>query len=230
MSRQFDRFMVDVAIGTNRKLRRLPVVERWVYVAGVLSIAAQSPMRGALLITDGEAATASDIAAQATVPVRHARSTLASLTRLGMLDEDAEGVLWVHDWDKINPEPKPSDSPAATRERKRRQREAQRQSVSVTRDLGVTPPQSHAPEVEGGKLEVGSTPQPPQAGGRQRTRLAFDEEVKTYTVEVLGLTQPDAWQNVRHAIQSVGARTNDEVLAWIEKWRPDLLEQQEAAA
>ena len=124
MSRAFSKFMVDVGIGTNRKLRRLPVGERWVYVAGVLAIAAQSPVRGSLLITDGEPATVADIAAEATVPTRLARQAIESLTRLGMLQLDEYGVFWVHDWDKVNPEPKPSDSPVATRERKRKQRAA----------------------------------------------------------------------------------------------------------
>ena len=54
MSAKFDRFMVVNDIGTGRKLRRLPVVQRWTYVAGVLAIASQSPIRGALLIHDGE--------------------------------------------------------------------------------------------------------------------------------------------------------------------------------
>lgn len=197
MSQAFDCFMVESRIGTNRKLRRLPVVQRWTFVAGVLALAAQSPLRGALLITDGVPVTAEDVAKEATVPVRDARAALGSLRELGMLELDEHGVEWVHDWDTINPDPRPSDSREATRERKRRQRAKARStavsparerftsvsrafhepfhdqdlSVSrtfhgaahaphqtpterqipthVTRDIGVTSRECHAPEEEG---------------------------------------------------------------------------------
>lgn len=122
MSAVFDRFMVANNIGTNRKLRRLPVAQRWIYVAGVLALASQSPIRGALLITDGELVTPEDLAEEATVKVSEAKAALESFRRLGMLDRDEHGVEWVHDWDTLNPSPKPSDSPEATRARKREQR------------------------------------------------------------------------------------------------------------
>lgn len=165
MGQSFTKFMVDVRIGTNRKIRRLTVGERWVYVAGVLALAAQSPMRGALLISDDEPVTPKDIASEASVSERQARAAMASLISLGMLDEDADGVLWVHDWDKLNPDPKPSNSPEATRERKRKQRRKDRAAANVTRDRGVTEGECHAPEVE--EEEELTPPYPPQAGGAQ---------------------------------------------------------------
>jgi hypothetical protein len=171
VSQSFDRFMVMVGIGTNRKLRRLPVVQRWTYVAGVLALAAQSPMRGALLITDGEPATAEDVAQEATVPLKDARAALASLRRLGMLTRDEHGIEWVHDWEAVNPDPKPSASPEAARKRKREQRARER--AERERHAGVTPPKgvtsgvtsakSHAPEEEGEGVHPPSVP--PQAGG-----------------------------------------------------------------
>lgn len=164
MSR-FDRFMVANAIGTNRKLRRLPVAQRWVYVAGVLAIASQSPLRGALLIADDEPATAEDIAQEATVKVADARAALSSFRKLGMLEVDENGIEWVHDWDAMNPSPKPSDTPAAARERKRRQRDRER---GAKRDNGVTSRDCHAPEVE---VEEQQPPQPPASGGSNALRV-----------------------------------------------------------
>lgn len=247
MARTFDRFMVDVGIGTNRKVRRLPVAERWVYVAGILSLAAQSPMRGALLIADGEPATADDIAAQATVPVKHAHDTLQSLHRLGMLDEDTDGVLWVHDWDKINPEPKPSDSPAATRERKRRQREERRNSLSVTRDMSVTPPPGHAPEVEGEvEVEVGSTPKPPQAGAaisvvapakpngsRTRDLASYHDQLGEWVSEHFPGCLPKSVSMVAGAVRADGREPTPDAIRQFAEAHPNfaaLLQPQEAAA
>lgn len=139
MSAVFDRFMVANGIGTNRKLRRLPVEQRWAYVAGVLALASQSPIRGALLITDGEPVTAQDIAHEATIKPAQAAAALASFRKLGMLERDEHGIEWVHDWDRLNPSPKPSDSPDATRARKRDQRARDKAASG-----GVTSHPSHA--------------------------------------------------------------------------------------
>lgn len=155
MSAVFDRFMCANSIGTNRKLRRLPVAQRWTYVAGVLALASQSPIRGALLITDGEPVTAEDVAQEATVSLTVAKAALESFRKLGMLDRDEHGVEWVHDWDKLNPSPKPSDSPDATRARKRDQRARDKAARG-----GVTSRPGHAMsrgEVEG----EGKTTTPP---------------------------------------------------------------------
>ena len=177
----FDRFMVANSIGTNRKLRRLPVAQRWVYVAGVLALASQSPIRGALLITDSEPATEEDVAQEATVRLAEARAAMESFRRLGMLERDADGVEWVHDWDSMNKDPKPSDSPDATRARKRAQRAKHKAQchADVTRDNG----KCHAPEVEvkerkdppnppTGGAETFAPPRP--AGRRQRESADFD--------------------------------------------------------
>lgn len=177
MARVFDRYMVQVGVGTNRKLRRLPVAQRWAYVAGVLSLAAQSPIRGALLIADGEPVTDLDVAEEATISVKDARAAMESLRKLGMLDRDAEGVEWVHDWDALNPDPKASDSPEATRERKRKERQRKRGHTSVTPASRVTPVQRHAPEEE---VEGKSDPPSPPTGGRERDHQAFAEQMEAW--------------------------------------------------
>jgi hypothetical protein len=171
VSATFDRFMVSNSIGTNRKLRRLPVAQRWIYVAGVLALASQSPIRWALLITDGEPVTAEDLAQEATVKLSDAKAALASFRRFGMLERDADGVDWVHDWDSMNKDPKPSDSPDATRARKRAQRDREREGrhANVTRDN----PGCHAPEVEERKKE--KPPVGPQGGNNNIDEVSMGD-------------------------------------------------------
>lgn len=188
MSAVFDRFMVSNSIGTNRKLRRLPVTQRWVYVAGVLALASQSPIRGALLITDGEPVTAEDLAEEATVKLADARAALESFRRLGMLDRDDHGIEWVHDWDTMNPSPKPSDSPDATRARKRAQRERDKAARN-----GVTSRAGHAMsrrEVEG-EVEGKAVGSPDNVGvGAPAARTTpHPEASKDLADEVTGILQ-----------------------------------------
>jgi N-terminal phage replisome organiser (Phage_rep_org_N) len=138
MSRRgFDSMLVEIKLGGNRKFRRLSPPERWCAVFGVWAIAAQSPVRGTLLIAEGVAAVDEDFAAEADVTVAVARSTLAKMRELRMLEQDEDGVECVHDWDKHQPEPRPSETPEERRRRKREQRERERSPAGyddVTRD------------------------------------------------------------------------------------------------
>jgi hypothetical protein len=120
--RAFDHFMVHTDIGRNRKLRRrFSVEERWCYVAGVLVIAATSPIRGRLLI-GGDPAGVEDIADEAGVKLQVARSTLDKLRSLEMVYPDPElDCERVHDFEDHNPEPK-KDPTAADRMRRHRDR------------------------------------------------------------------------------------------------------------
>lgn len=233
MARAFDRFMVADDIGTNRKLRRLPVAQRWVYVAGVLALAAQSPIRGALLIADGEPATEDDVAMQATVPVKDARAALAAFRRLGMLDADEDGVEWVHDWDKMNKDPKPSDEPSAARDRKRRQRAKSRAGhADVTRDNAGVSRESHAPEVEvEEEVEELHPPTPPQAGGtdlppipvkepgnRARSLDAFNAQVNEYARRRFpNLPSPEREQMIRSAL-GANITTHQGIAEFVNRW------------
>lgn len=121
--REFDSFLVHTKIGSSRKLGRVPASHRWVWVAGVLALAAESPIRGSLLIQVGEpAADKYDIARMAGVPVATAAKALEAFKRLGMLDWDSElECLRVRNWDRYQPQP-PSEARDRARERKRRQR------------------------------------------------------------------------------------------------------------
>lgn len=132
--RAFAHFMVANDIGRNLKLARMKPAERWAYVAGVLSIAAQAEMRGTLLI--GRApADERDVARQADVPVTVARAALKQLRTLGVLERDADGIEWVHDFGVHNPQPRRDETAA---ERAQRYRDKQRASRDAPRD--VTPP------------------------------------------------------------------------------------------
>ena len=181
MSAEFDSFLVKARIGGSRTLRRLTPAERWCYVAGVLALAAESPIRGALLIAEGIPVTVADLAAQAGVPKSTAASSVEKLCQLGKLEHDDElGCLIVVRWHHHQPEPKPSDSREAWRERKRRQRERERDShAGHTRD--VTP--SSRPEVEVGKLREEKTPPKPPASGGQRRQQKFQEELRHFVDE-----------------------------------------------
>lgn len=141
--RRFDSILVSIDIGASRTMRRLSVAERWTFVAGVLSLAAKSPIRGALLIARGEPVSTDDIAEQAGVTKAIAQGAMDKLIRLDVLEWDEEiGGYIVVNWNDYQREPKSSDSREAWRERKQRQRDKETESrPDVPRDshAGVTP-------------------------------------------------------------------------------------------
>jgi hypothetical protein len=123
VSRGYDCILLYTKIGSDRKLRRLAPDQRWAFVAGVLSLAAQSPDRGRLLVAEGMPVTEEDIAEEAGVSIDVARSTLAKLRELGIVVTDEDGVQAPGKWETWQPRPRPSESREATRERQRRKRE-----------------------------------------------------------------------------------------------------------
>lgn len=141
--KRFDSILVRVDIGASRTMRRLTVAERWTFVAGVLALASKSPLRGALLVADGEPVTTTDIADQAGVPNATAKSSLDKLRRLKVVEWDDDiGALIVVNWHDYQREPRASDSRQAWRDRKAKQREREAMSrADVTRDshADVTP-------------------------------------------------------------------------------------------
>lgn len=139
MSRHpFLAVMVDIRIGQNLKLARLPVAERWCFLA-VLCIAAMASPRGCLRVGEREA-DASDLALQANVKLAVARSAVAHFGEAGMLERDEELGCWrVTNWDDWQREPR---SDATNTERQRRHRERHREDRNVTHNV------SNAGEVE----------------------------------------------------------------------------------
>jgi len=81
----------------DRKLRRLPVVQRWTWVA-VLAAARQSPQPGLLLVGD-DAMNADDLADIAGVSVKDAKASIEAFAATGLI-EDVDGVWSVVSWGK----------------------------------------------------------------------------------------------------------------------------------
>lgn len=130
-SSKFQCYMVKVGAGRHAKFARLTDGERVAHFLGVLSIAAQSPIRGYLLVGD-HAAGAEEIASEASVSRRTAQSTIDKLTKVGVLEHDDDlGAWFVHDWADVNPEPK-KDATAAERQRRHRERLRLARNGSVT--------------------------------------------------------------------------------------------------
>lgn len=124
MSR-FDRFMVYVDIGRDEKLARLTDAERLCHIAGVLALAAKSPIRGRLLVGELEASPR-EVGRMAAVSDRVAKSTIDKLVLVGVLLRDDEYDCWrVHNWEVYNPEPK-ADTTAAERAQRYRDRRRER--------------------------------------------------------------------------------------------------------
>jgi hypothetical protein len=129
VSARFDKFMIHVDIGTDEKLADFTHAERLCHIAGVLALAAKSPVRGCLIVGDLEA-TPSHIAKRAGVPLGVAKSTLKKLTEAGILIADDDlGCLRVHNWERFNPSPK-QDTGNAARQARWRKRQADRNAES----------------------------------------------------------------------------------------------------
>lgn len=165
----FDSFLLHVDTSHDRKFRRLTVPQRLCFITGVLALAAKSPIRGALLITESEPVTVADVAEQAGVSKGVAKATLDKLAALGMVRTDtALGCQVVSNWTKYQKEPRPSETPEAWAERKRKQREkspvepnADERPANVPRDNG-----SGRPDMSRGeeKRREELPPQTPQGG------------------------------------------------------------------
>ena len=162
-SDKFDRYMIALGAARHVKFRRLTVPERHAFFLGVLSVAAQAPIRGCLLVGDLQA-EAADVAAEADVPEKVATSAMEKLRLVGVIYTDDDlGCERVHDFDDWNPAPK-RDATAAERMQRYRDRKKARNADAVTEP--VTAPVTRngrngdAPEVE---VEE-KTPPTPQGG------------------------------------------------------------------
>jgi hypothetical protein len=106
MAGKFDRYMVEKGAGKHAKFARFTDGERCAHFLGVLSIAAQAPIRGYLLVGEQEAGAA-EVSVEAAVTKAQAETALVKLKRIGVLERDNEvGAWFVHDWADMNPEPK----------------------------------------------------------------------------------------------------------------------------
>lgn len=174
-SAKFDRYMVVTGAARHAKFRRLTIPERHAFFLGVLSIAAQAPIRGCLLVGN-LAADAGDVASEADVPEKVAESAMVKLRLVGVLLADDElGCEVVHDFHEWNPAPK---SDATNAERQRRYRDklkasrnggvTRNETPTVTRDRNDSLRASAPAEVEVEVEEKKTPPTPQQAGGSDR--------------------------------------------------------------
>lgn len=157
MSARFDKFMIHVDIGTDEKLAGFSDSERLCHIAGVLAIAAKSPMRGCLVVGDLEA-TAEHVARRAGVTARVAKSTMKKLTEAGILIYDDDlGCLRVHNWERFNPAPK-KDTGNAERQARWRKRQAARNASRNAIRNALRNAESNARNADEGEGEAEVTP------------------------------------------------------------------------
>lgn len=113
--------------------RRFSESERLCWFVGVLSIASASPIRGWLFIAPNEPATPDDIAEEAGVSVKTARSALDKLKRYGMVEHDETVHCdFVPNFDVHNPAPKKDPTNAVRQQRYRDRQNALLSNGSVT--------------------------------------------------------------------------------------------------
>jgi hypothetical protein len=161
--------MLKLGVGSHPKLARLTDAEFRAHVAGVLAVAAASPVRGCLLVGDLPA-EAADIARAAGVSTRVATTAIRKLKAVGVLYENEEfRCLCVHDWDDVNPQPK-HDSTAAERQRRHRSRRDNRNGHGAV-TAGVTPP-----EVKKGKKDVANAPSSSSSDAKRADVKPSDED------------------------------------------------------
>lgn len=82
----------------DRKIRRLDFEQRWIWSA-MLAAAADSPVRGLLLVAEDVPMTAGELAEFAGVKERKVRDTLSLTTKLRMTTV-ADGLIRITNWDK----------------------------------------------------------------------------------------------------------------------------------
>ena len=84
-------------IKRDRKLRRLPLAQRWLYVC-VLCIAKESPVPGWLLLGENMLVTYEDLADEAAISVEEAKAGMQTFIDQQMIEE-VEGRWRVRTWD-----------------------------------------------------------------------------------------------------------------------------------
>lgn len=124
------RFYVE-SIG-DRKVRRLSMTQRWIWLA-VLSAAGDSPERGYLLVAEGVPMTADEIAEFAGVKVREVSDALTLMITLQMITVVEDDVLKVTNWHKRQYE---SDS-STPRTRTHRERSKERSNDVLGTAIGT---------------------------------------------------------------------------------------------
>lgn len=130
-------FRCYTEIKRDRKLRRLPINYRWIWVA-ILAMAKESPIQGQLLISENIPATIEDIADEAAADIEETEQAIQKFIEQDMMHEE-DGVLILTNWDKRQ---YASDS---STERVRKHRQQKNETLLKRYSNGeVTPPEAEA--------------------------------------------------------------------------------------
>jgi len=122
-------------IKNDRKLRRLPPGQRWLWIV-IMTIAKESPRSGWLLLSKNVPVTLEDLADEADISIEETEAGMNSFTVQEMI-ENVDGIWHLTNWEKRQYE---SDS---STERVRRHRENTKQNTMLQKRYGnvtVTPP------------------------------------------------------------------------------------------
>ncbi|PMQ02385.1 MAG: hypothetical protein CBR30_01715 [Dictyoglomus sp. NZ13-RE01] len=117
-------------ITRDRKIRRLPISYRWIWIA-ILCMAKESPIEGKLLLSEHLPITVEDISDEAQVPVEEVKKAIEVFKEQYMLHEE-DNVLVVTNWNKRQ---YVSDSSS---ERVKRYREKKKSVTGMKRYSNVT--------------------------------------------------------------------------------------------
>lgn len=176
MARKNPWFRLYTEMVKDRKIRRLDVAHRWLWIA-VLTAASESPHPGLLLLTDGHPLDAHDLADIASLPLKDVRCGLQMLEQRGMVVIES-GVWSVPKWGE-----RQYRSDTST-ERVKAFRERQERADGTAHETAVkrsNPVTGNAPEAET-EAETDVTPPtpPPELGAVDNRSLShghypFDE-------------------------------------------------------
>jgi predicted phage replisome organizer len=90
-------FRCYTEIKRDRKLRRLPIAHRWIWVV-LMAIAKESPSEGRLLLSEDLPITVDDIADEAAVDVEEVEQAIERFKEQNMIHEE-DGVYVLTNWD-----------------------------------------------------------------------------------------------------------------------------------
>lgn len=86
-------------ITRDRKIRRLPPAQRWVWIA-LLCMAKESPVQGKLLLAENVPVNVDDIVDEAGVDKDDVEAALEAFEKQGMIEYDENGVIVIKNWHK----------------------------------------------------------------------------------------------------------------------------------
>lgn len=212
----------------DRKIRKLDPEHRWLWIT-VLAVARDSVVPGHLLLNEATAMDADDLADAASLPVKSVKSGLDRLTKLGLIEWNAD--LGCHEVPKWKERQYESDD-VAKRTTKHRSKNAD--TASMERSIGVqsngngTPPENRE-QKQSQKLSPTGTTLARKDGSRSLSKS--EQYADSYLVEIqdkvdggyahnlsdeIAKVYTEAWQSAVAAEdlnpKSVGTRL---VAAWL---------------